>query len=97
MGRHASRPCKFLRKSSNHLLLINNQRKFQAQFFRSLPAQDHALHKNFKIIHHRAELGIYRQLQLYQRLLLVDLQLGFLYGIVHPVVDIKGLFLLGIH
>ena len=62
----------------------------QPQLFGSLAAQEHPLHKDLKIIHHRAIAGIDDQLELNQRLRLVDLQFRLFDGVIHPVVDIKG-------
>ena len=43
---------------SNHLLFINDQRKLESQLLRGLPAQEHALHENLKIVHNTAVLGV---------------------------------------
>ena len=75
---------------SDQLLLIDHQLELQPQLLGRLAAKNHPLHKNFKIVHHRAVLGIYGQLQLNQGMFFVDLQLRLLYGVVYPVMDIKG-------
>ena len=66
---------------SHQLLLIDHKLKVQPQLFGGLAAQEHPLHKDLKIIHHRAIAGIDDQLELNQRLRLVDLQLRLFDGV----------------
>ncbi len=47
-----------------NLLLINRQPKMQIEAFRLLSAENHAIHKNFKIIHHCTDFCINLQVQL---------------------------------
>ena len=60
------------------LLLVDNQLKLQSQLFCRFAAQDHALHKDFKILHNGTILGINGQLQLDQGFLFIDFQRRFL-------------------
>lgn len=46
-------------------------------------------HENFKIVHDGAEMRVDRQLQLDERAVLVDLQRGLFYGVIHAVVDVE--------
>ena len=54
------------------LLFVDDQLELQAELFRRLTAQDHALHENLKILHDRAEPGIHCQFQFYKGFILVD-------------------------
>ena len=60
------------------LLFVDNQLKLQSQLFCRFAAQDHALHKDFKLLHNGSILGINGQLLLDQGFLFVDFQRRFL-------------------
>ena len=78
-----------MRSRSDQLLLVDDELELQAELFGSLAAEDHALHENFKIVHDGAEVRVDRQLQLDERAVLVDLQRGLFYGVIHTVVDVE--------
>lgn len=76
--------------ASDQLLLVYHQLELQTEFFGSLAAEYHSLHKYLKIIHYGTKMSIYRELELDDRVRLIYLELCLCYGIIHPVVDIKG-------
>ena len=53
-------------------------------------AQQHTLHKDLEIIHHRAEMSIDRQFELDKSMRLVDLQFRLGDRIINAVVNVKG-------
>ena len=59
----------------NHLLLIDHEFELKTQRLRCLTAKKHPIHKYLKEVHHRAELGIYRQLKLHNCIGFVNSQL----------------------
>ena len=75
--------------ASNQLLFIDNQLKLKPQGVRRLPAENHPVEKNFKIVHHRAIPGVNVEFEFNERLVLIDLQLRLGHRIVDPVMDIK--------
>ena len=75
---------------SDQLLLVNHQLELQAQLLRCLSTEEHPAHEDLKIVHDRAVLRVHGQLQLDERVLLVDLQDGLLHRVVHPVMDVEA-------
>lgn len=74
--------------SLKHLLSVDDQRKAQAQLLSGFSAHEHPIHKNLKILHHRADSGVNVQIQCQRLILRVDGHFGVGSGVIHPVVDI---------
>ena len=74
---------------SGHLFPVCRHLEFHAQYLRCAPAHHHPLHENLKIVHDRSVFCVHKQLQLNKGVFLIDLQLGLLHGVIHPVMDVE--------
>ena len=72
------------------LLFVYYKLKCKPQSFRRLTAHYHSVHKNFKIIHHRADRFVRLYAKLYLLLLWTDMQRCTGNSMVYQVMHISG-------
>ena len=73
---------------SHQVLTIDDETEVLAKLFRRLFAQQHTGQKNLEIIRDRAVCRIDVQTQADLPGVRIQFQLRFIYGVVHPVVDV---------
>ena len=72
------------------MLTVDIQPELKSQRLSRLAAHQHTVHKDLKIVHHGAELGVNAEPKLHFLPVVTEDQLGIRNGIIHAVVNIEG-------
>ena len=70
-------------------LLIDDKTEGGVQLLCCFSAKNHALEKDFKVVHQGTAAGVQSQFQV-DAVFLADVKMGMFDGIVYPVMDVEG-------
>lgn len=69
---------------------LMTREKCSSNFSAARRAQEHALHENFKVVHHRGNFRVQIQFQHDARFIVGDLDAGGVDGVIDAVVNVEG-------